>query len=183
MKIRLLVMILGLALVYANAVCAEEAVNNESEVAVEETVVSETTTSEAVPSVSAQTDVAEVMATSDTQEKTFGKAKLIPLARKSGDEAEIEVEVEALSAVDQMSVYVKELDLTPQQIDLAKYISDDSRIKQEQLLKSVYLLKEQAKTLEEKSLQDFRAILTPEQRKKFDQLRTWYERKYYFENN
>lgn len=178
MKIRLLVMILGLALVYANTVYAEEAVNNESEVAVEEAAVLET-----APNVSAQTDVAEVMSVGDAQEKTLGKAKLIPLARKSGNEAEIEVEVEALSAVDQMSVYVKELDLTSQQIDLAKYISDDSRIKQEQLLKSVYLLKEQAKTLEEKSLQDFRAILTPEQRKKFDQLRTWYERKYYFENN
>ena len=112
------------------------------------------------------------------------KARLIPLARYSDGAhmPEIETEVETLSAVDQMSMYVKELNLTSEQIDLAKYISDDSRLKQEQLLKSIYLLKEQAKSLEEKSLQDFRAILTPEQRKKFDNLRTWYERQYNLQN-
>lgn len=117
--------------------------------------------------------------TTDGQMNTVQKAKLIPLARnKDGQMQEIEAEVEPLSVVEKMSLYVKELNLTSEQVDLAKYISDDSRLKQEQLLKSVYLLKEQARTLEEKTLNDFRAILTPEQRKKFDGLRAWYERQY-----
>lgn len=137
------------------------------------------TTEESEVAVSANSDAATALENMDA-DSSSKKARLIPLARYSDGAhmPEIETEVETLSTVDQMSLYVKELNLTSEQIDLAKYISDDSRLKQEQLLKSVYLLKEQAKSLEEKSLQDFRAILTPEQRKKFDNLRTWYERQY-----
>lgn len=137
------------------------------------------TTEESKVAVSANNDATAALEDMNANSNTK-KARLIPLARYSDGAhmPEIETEVETLSAVDQMSLYVKELNLTSEQIDLAKYISDDSRLKQEQLLKSVYLLKEQAKSLEEKSLQDFRAILTPEQRKKFDNLRTWYERQY-----
>ena len=137
------------------------------------------TTEESEVAVSADNDATAALEDMNVHSNTK-KARLIPLARYSDGAhmPEIETEVETLSAVDQMSLYVKELNLTSEQIDLAKYISDDSRLKQEQLLKSVYLLKEQAKSLEEKSLQDFRAILTPEQRKKFDNLRTWYERQY-----
>lgn len=137
------------------------------------------TTEESEVAVSANNDATAALEDMNANSNTK-KARLIPLARYSdgAQMPEIETEVETLSAVDQMSLYVKELNLTSEQIDLAKYISDDSRLKQEQLLKSVYLLKEQAKSLEEKSLQDFRAILTPEQRKKFDNLRTWYERQY-----
>lgn len=137
------------------------------------------TTEESEVAVSANSDATAALEDMNANSNTK-KARLIPLARYSDGAhmPEIETEVETLSAVDQMSMYVKELNLTSEQIDLAKYISDDSRLKQEQLLKSVYLLKEQAKSLEEKSLQDFRAILTPEQRKKFDNLRTWYERQY-----
>ena len=137
------------------------------------------TTEESEVAVSANSDATAALEDMHANSNTK-KARLIPLARYSDGAhmPEIETEVETLSAVDQMSLYVKELNLTSEQIDLAKYISDDSRLKQEQLLKSVYLLKEQAKSLEEKSLQDFRAILTPEQRKKFDNLRTWYERQY-----
>lgn len=137
------------------------------------------TTEESEVAVSANSDATAALEDINANSNTK-KARLIPLARYSdgAQMPEIETEVETLSAVNQMSMYVKELNLTSEQIDLAKYISDDSRLKQEQLLKSVYLLKEQAKSLEEKSLQDFRAILTPEQRKKFDNLRTWYERQY-----
>ncbi len=137
------------------------------------------TTEESEVAISANNDATAALEDMNANSNTK-KARLIPLARYSDGAhmPEIETEVETLSAVDQMSLYVKELNLTSEQIDLAKYISDDSRLKQEQLLKSVYLLKEQAKSLEEKSLQDFRAILTPEQRKKFDNLRTWYERQY-----
>ena len=137
------------------------------------------TTEESEVAISANNDATAALEDMNANSNTK-KARLIPLARYSDGAhmPEIETEVETLSAVDQMSMYVKELNLTSEQIDLAKYISDDSRLKQEQLLKSVYLLKEQAKSLEEKSLQDFRAILTPEQRKKFDNLRTWYERQY-----
>lgn len=165
MKIKLWFAVLSGVILLAPAVQAEDEpirVANESEVAV-----------------SANNDAATAL---EDMEADSGskKARLIPLARYSDGAhmPEIETEVETLSTVDQMSLYVKELNLTSEQIDLAKYISDDSRLKQEQLLKSVYLLKEQAKSLEEKSLQDFRAILTPEQRKKFDNLRTWYERQY-----
>ena len=137
------------------------------------------TTEESEVAVSANSDATAALEDINANSNTK-KARLIPLARYSdgAQMPEIETEVETLSAVDQMSMYVKELNLTSEQIDLAKYSSDDSRLKQEQLVRSVYLLKEQAESLEEKSLQDFRAILTPEQRKKFDNLRTWYERQY-----
>lgn len=165
MKIKLWFAVLSSVILLAPAVQAEDEpirVAEENEVAV-----------------SANSDAAAALEDINT-ESGSKKARLIPLARYSDGAhmPEIETEVETLSTVDQMSLYVKELNLTSEQIDLAKYISDDSRLKQEQLLKSVYLLKEQAKSLEEKSLQDFRAILTPEQRKKFDNLRTWYERQY-----
>ena len=123
------------------------------------------TTEESEVAVSANSDATAALEDINANSNTK-KARLIPLARYSdgAQMPEIETEVETLSAVDQMSMYVKELNLTSEQIDLAKYISDE--------------LKEQAESLEEKSLQDFRAILTPEQRKKFDNLRTWYERQY-----
>ncbi len=162
MKINLIAIVLSLILSCVYAAQAADSLDNESD-DVEQAVVSD------------GVDEAE-----NLENKVKSKAKLIPLSRKNkGAEAdEIDTEVEPLSAVDQMSLYVKELNLSSEQIDLAKYISDDSRVKQEQLLKSVYILKEQAIALEEKTLQDFRAILTPEQRKKFDNLRAWYEKQY-----
>jgi len=167
MKTKIWIAVLSGIILLAPTAQAEDETNRDAE-----NTISEET-------ISVNSDTAGALENMNTNEGAK-KARLIPLARSSdgAQMPEIEAEVEPLSAVDQMSLYVKELNLTSEQVDLAKYISDDSRLKQEQLLKSVYLLREQAKSLEEKSLQDFRAILTPEQRKKFDNLRTWYERQY-----
>lgn len=77
---------------------------------------------------------------------------------------------------EEISFYIKNLNLSVEQLDMAKYISSDSRLKIEQLLKSIYLLRSQARELEAKSLNDFEAILTEEQREQFHKLRALQEK-------
>ena len=72
---------------------------------------------------------------------------------------------------EEISYYIKNMNLSVEQLDMAKYISSDSRLKMDQLLKSIYLLRSQARELEEKSLNDFEAILTEEQKEQFHKLR------------
>lgn len=69
------------------------------------------------------------------------------------------------------SHYVAELKLTPQQLEKAKAISADGRMKQEQIMKSLSLLKQQALEVEAQNLAEFEAILTPEQKEIFKKLR------------
>ena len=96
--------------------------------------------------------------------------------------AESEKAVENEGEIEQgISYYVQKLNLSEEQLDLAKYISDDSRLKQEQLLKSIALLRKQARDLEAKSLEEFEAILTDEQREEFLKLREVYEKKHHKE--
>lgn len=76
----------------------------------------------------------------------------------------------------EISYYIKNMNLSVEQLDMAKYISNDSRLKIEQLLKSIYLLRSQARELENKSLNDFEAILTEEQREQFHKLRDTLEK-------
>lgn len=82
---------------------------------------------------------------------------------------------EAENPAEAVSYYIKNLDLSVEQLDMAQHISEDSRLKQEQLLKSIYLLRKQARELEAKSLTDFEAVLTPEQDAKFKKLKEAYE--------
>lgn len=85
---------------------------------------------------------------------------------------EIKNEVKSKAEYDkEISFYIQNMKLSVEQLDMAKYISDDSRLKQEQLLKSIYLLRKQARELEAKSLSDFEAILTEEQKVIFEKLK------------
>lgn len=72
---------------------------------------------------------------------------------------------------EKLSFYAQKLNLTSEQIDMARYISNEGRLKLEQLSRSLDLLKAQAQEMEAKSLNDFEAILTDEQRETFSQLR------------
>ncbi|MCQ2735306.1 MAG: hypothetical protein MJ212_05105, partial [Alphaproteobacteria bacterium] len=49
---------------------------------------------------------------------------------------------------EEISYYIKNMNLSVEQLDMAKYISSDSRLKMDQLLKSIYLLRAQARKLE-----------------------------------
>ena len=70
-----------------------------------------------------------------------------------------------------ISYYVQKLNLSPEQIAQAQKISDKAHDEQEQILQSIENLRQQAHELEQRSLTDFEAILTDEQRNLFAQLR------------
>ncbi len=74
-----------------------------------------------------------------------------------------------------LSVYIKDLDLTPQQLVKAKEISNDGNLRRMQLMQSLDRLQKQMENIENKNLEDFQQILTPEQLGKFQQLRKNYD--------
>lgn len=80
------------------------------------------------------------------------------------NEAATEVTEENLSSL------VNQLNLTDTQLDAVKFLSDESRMRQEQLEKSVELLKTQAHDIEAQTLQEFLEILTPEQKQIFEKI-------------
>lgn len=93
---------------------------------------------------------------------------------KADDEKAAEKEItEEQPTVKEESVsdYIKKLDLSDEQLDEAKFISSEMEMRQEQLQKSVDLLKAQAREIEEQSLREFEAILTPAQKEVFEKLR------------
>jgi hypothetical protein len=92
----------------------------------------------------------------------------------AADEPKIESEndeEQPAAKEENVSDYIKKLDLSDEQLDEAKFISSEMEMRQEQLQKSVDLLKTQAREIEEQSLREFEAILTPTQKKVFEELR------------
>lgn len=75
----------------------------------------------------------------------------------------------------QLSNYVKALNLQTSQLDTAKEISEEGRLRQMQLMQSIEQLKNQVKSLENKNLEKFKKILTPEQLEVFNKLQNTYE--------
>lgn len=75
----------------------------------------------------------------------------------------------------QLSNYVKALNLQTSQLDTAKEISEEGRLRQMQLMQSIEQLKNQVKSLENKNLEKFKKILTPEQLEVFNKLQSTYE--------
>lgn len=130
----------------------EPAENAEAPAAVEENVV----VTETPAAVKEKADVAETLAVVEEEPEDDGKTK------EEYDE--------------EISYYIKNMNLSVEQLDMAKYISSDSRLKMDQLLKSIYLLRAQARELEAKSLDDFEAILTEEQKEQFHKLRATQEK-------
>lgn len=70
-----------------------------------------------------------------------------------------------------LSFFVQRMDLTLDQLDAAKKLSTEDKLKRESLLKSIYILRTQSRELEEKSLNNFKNLLTPEQLAIFEELR------------
>lgn len=70
-----------------------------------------------------------------------------------------------------LSTYVKELNLDAKQLVQAREISNNGRLNREQLKHSIERLQEQVRNLENKNLEEFAAILTPEQREVLQKLR------------
>lgn len=75
----------------------------------------------------------------------------------------------------QLSNYVKALNLQTSQLDTAKEISEEGRLRQMQLMQSIEQLKNQVKSLENKNLEKFKKILTPEQLEVFNKLQSTYK--------
>lgn len=108
-----------------------------------------------------------------TEENIVIKEDALP-ENKTDDEKSAETEIiEEQSSVNEESVseYIKKLDLSDEQLDEAKFISSEMEMRQEQLQKSVDILKAQAREIEEQSLREFEAILKPAQKEVFEKLR------------
>ena len=91
---------------------------------------------------------------------------------QTSEEISVEpTQAESEAAPQEVSAYVQKLNLSEEQLDKAMFISAEMAMRQEQLQKSVDLLKAQAKEIETQSLEEFEAILTPEQLEIFRQIR------------
>ena len=91
---------------------------------------------------------------------------------QTSEEISVEpAQAESEVAPQEVSAYVQKLNLSEEQLDKAMFISAEMAMRQEQLQKSADLLKAQAKEIETQSLEEFEAILTPEQLEIFRQIR------------
>ena len=70
-----------------------------------------------------------------------------------------------------LSFFTQRMDLSLDQLDQAKKISEKDRLKRESLLKSIYMLREQSRELEQQSLEKFKDLLNAEQLAVFEELR------------
>ena len=69
-----------------------------------------------------------------------------------------------------ISYYAQKLNLSPEQMEKAQEINEKTHAEHKKILQSIEDLRQQAHELERKSLTDFEAILTPEQKNLFSQL-------------
>lgn len=76
----------------------------------------------------------------------------------------------------EISYFIQNMNLEPKQLDAAREISEESRLRQMQLMQSIELLQEQVKSLEAKSVEKFKGVLKPEQQVIFEQLKEVYQR-------
>lgn len=70
-----------------------------------------------------------------------------------------------------LSFFTQRMDLSLDQLDQAKKISEKDRLKRESLLKSIYMLRDQSRELEQQSLEKFKGLLNAEQLAVFEELR------------
>ena len=70
-----------------------------------------------------------------------------------------------------LSYFTQRMDLTLEQLDEAKKLSEEDKMKRESLLKSIYMLRDQSREMEQESLDNFRNLLTAEQLAVFEELR------------
>lgn len=70
-----------------------------------------------------------------------------------------------------LSFFAQRMDLDLDQLDKARKFSEEDRMKRESLLKSIYMLRDQSRELEQQSIDKFKSILRPEQLAVFEELR------------
>lgn len=70
-----------------------------------------------------------------------------------------------------LSFFTQRMELSLDQLDQAKKFSEEDRLKRESLLKSIYMLRDQSRELEQQSIDKFKGLLTPEQLAVFEELR------------
>ena len=75
---------------------------------------------------------------------------------------------------EELSYYIKNLNLQASQLDAAKEISEEGRLRQMQLMQNIEQLQQQVNDLEQKNLAKFKGILSTEQQELFNKLQEVY---------
>lgn len=165
MKINFLTALLSLSLIYGQSAHAEDTELTDfglDEVSAE---IEETET----PALPQQDNIA--VSETDNNKDIEVSAPQLPVQPEDSSEQQTEADFHA-----EMSTYIKELHLDAQQLVKAKQINQDGILHQKQILQSIEKLQEQAKALENKNLNEFYEILTPEQQETFRKLRDTYNK-------
>lgn len=98
------------------------------------------------------------------------------IQENENEPAAVELKKEAApQESENLSYYIQHLNLSVEQQDQVKYLSDDYQLKKEQLLRSLDVIRQQAHVLEAQNLAQFESILTPEQKSLFHELKRKYE--------
>lgn len=105
------------------------------------------------------------------EEQIADKATNISNIASVEDPQTKEPEIELPKSVENLSTLINQLNLSDKQLDTLKFLSDESRMRQEQLEKSIELFKKQAREIEEQNLREFEEVLTPEQKEIFEKIR------------
>lgn len=131
-----------------------------------------------VPSINAQTTEVDVKSDSvvATQNATPDKNEI---QNKTSDNEQNKILITPEAKAKQeiadnnysLSFFTQKMDLNLEQLDKAKKFSEEDRMKRESLLKSIYMLREQSRELEQQSIEKFKSLLTPEQLAVFEELR------------
>lgn len=117
---------------------------------------------EETPAENVETTESESAKTEATAEPATDEAVVV---EESAEVVEVQEEAVPEEEVEQdLSQYIEALGLDMEQMEKAKEISRASRIKQEQIMHSIELLRQEARDLEIQSIDDLAGILTPEQR-------------------
>lgn len=70
-----------------------------------------------------------------------------------------------------LSYFTQNMELSLEQLDEAKKLSQEDKMKRESLLQSIYMLRDQSRELEQESIDKFKKLLNPKQLAVFEELR------------
>ena len=183
MNIKFLTIILSLALVAANAKADEQEDMAAFGLDDEIVEISEEAPEAETPAATAEKSAEEAQnpaAAVDSVENAQAEGEEVSAEEKAAEEeikqgvAEMQQKIEENKA--EISYFIQNMNLEPKQLDAAREISEESRLRQMQLMQSIEQLQEQVKSLEAKSLEKFKGVLKPEQQAMFEQLKDVYLR-------
>lgn len=183
MNIKFLTIILSLALVAANAKADEQEDMAAFGLDDEIVEISEEAPEAETPAATAEKSAEEAQnpaAAVDSAENAQAEGEEVSAEEKAAEEeikqgvAEMQQKIEENKA--EISYFIQNMNLEPKQLDAAREISEESRLRQMQLMQSIEQLQEQVKSLEAKSLEKFKGVLKPEQQAMFEQLKDVYLR-------